>query len=397
MGKQVKVMRLDFEKRTGTEILAKLVLVAVVYTSRLLGGCSISSENKWSHASVFHFLTPEAQIRTEQDTQVTVDGIRVSGVDDWMKTTHIIVRCFCSSALRTSYCDRWSMTLTGDTMSSGARDVTAGAARRRRERRYRSFWRHELLAVKMATLTACHHSAQKKPAATHAATQTDVTYEEVTSATGLVNPQISITVVETPQAVGSFPLSDDFAASVYNQVNQEQIVTAMQTQVIDQKIPEFPVVEWIQEQISGTIDVIPQESATQRTTKQIVHVPVHQIQEQSTVTSLVNPQFSTSAVEAPQVADSFPLSDDFAAHMYNRVHQEQIVATVQPRVIFQEIPEVQDADSNTGRNCLAHRSASTGACATAHRNANCTRASPSNTRAERRHRFGELTVSYHYC
>ena len=46
------------------------------------------------------------------------------------------------------------MTLTGDTMSSVARDAAAGAARRRRDRRYRSFWRHELMAVKMATSTA---------------------------------------------------------------------------------------------------------------------------------------------------------------------------------------------------------------------------------------------------
>ena len=104
-------------------------------------------------------------------------------------------------------------------MSSVARDVAAGAAKRRRERRYRSFWRHELIAVKMATLTACHHSAQKKLAATHAATQTDVTHGEVTSATCLVNPRISITAVETP-------LSEDFAAPVYNQVNQEQILTS---------------------------------------------------------------------------------------------------------------------------------------------------------------------------
>ena len=105
------------------------------------------------------------------------------------------------------FCDRWSMTLTGDTMSSVARDAAAGAARRRRERRYRSFW---LMAVKMATLTACHHSAQKKPAATHAATQTDVTHGEVTSATGLVNPLFSIAAVETP-------LQKDFAAPMYNQ------------------------------------------------------------------------------------------------------------------------------------------------------------------------------------
>ena len=63
-------------------------------------------------------------------------------------------------------------------MSGVARDVAAGAAKRRRDRRYRSFWRHELMAVRMATLTACHRSAQKKPAATHAATQTAVTYRE---------------------------------------------------------------------------------------------------------------------------------------------------------------------------------------------------------------------------
>ena len=80
------------------------------------------------------------------------------------------------------------MTLTGDTMSSVARDVAA-AATRRRDRRYRSLRRHELMAVKMATLTACHHSAQKKPAATHAATQTDVTHGGQ-AATGLVNPLI---------------------------------------------------------------------------------------------------------------------------------------------------------------------------------------------------------------
>ena len=72
--------------------------------------------------------------------------------------------------------------------ADGRHHVAAGAARRRRERRYRSFWRHELMAVKMATLTVCHHSAQMKLAVTHAATQTDVTHDEVTSATGLVNP-----------------------------------------------------------------------------------------------------------------------------------------------------------------------------------------------------------------
>ena len=112
------------------------------------------------------------------------------------------------------------MTLKGDTMSNVARDAAAGAARRRRERRYRNYWRRELMAVKMATLTACHHSAQKKLTATHALTQTDVTYGKVISAAGLLNPQISVTVVETP-------LPEDFAAPMHNQVNQEQIYSLL--------------------------------------------------------------------------------------------------------------------------------------------------------------------------
>ena len=50
-------------------------------------------------------------------------------------------------------CDRWSTTLTDDTVSGVARDVAAGAAKRKRDRRHRTFWRHELRAVRMATLT----------------------------------------------------------------------------------------------------------------------------------------------------------------------------------------------------------------------------------------------------
>ena len=90
--------------------------------------------------------------------------------------------CFC--------CDRWSTTLTGDTMSGVARDVVVGAAKRRRERRYRSFWWDEVMAVRMATLTACHHSAQKKLAATHAATQTTVTYGEQAPVFEYVTPAL---------------------------------------------------------------------------------------------------------------------------------------------------------------------------------------------------------------
>ena len=112
-------------------------------------------------------------------------------------------------------------------------------------------------------------------------------------------------------------------------------VEASQVQAIAQQIPEVPVVEWIQEQIVETIEVIPQERVKQRTTQQKVYVPVSQIQEQSAVTGLVNPQISITAVEGSQVVGSFPLSEDRAAPVYNQVHQEQIVATVQAQVIVE--------------------------------------------------------------
>ena len=78
--------------------------------------------------------------------------------------------------------------------------------------------------------------------------------------TGLVNPQFSITaaevsqvqavaqeIPEASQVVGSFSLSEDFAAPVSNPVYQEQIIATAQPHAIVQEIPEVPVVEWIQE------------------------------------------------------------------------------------------------------------------------------------------------------
>ena len=49
--------------------------------------------------------------------------------------------------------------------------------------------------------------------------------------TGLLNSQFSATVVEAsaPQAVGSFPPSEEFGTPVYNQIHQERIVAAQNT------------------------------------------------------------------------------------------------------------------------------------------------------------------------
>ena len=40
------------------------------------------------YCSVIHSITPDAQIRTGQSTEVTVDGTRLSGVVHWTRPTH---------------------------------------------------------------------------------------------------------------------------------------------------------------------------------------------------------------------------------------------------------------------------------------------------------------------
>ena len=112
--------------------------------------------------------------------------------------------------------------------------------------------------------------------------------QEQSAVTDLVNPQITVTAVEASLVVGSFPLLEDFAAPMYNQVHQEQIVATVQPQVIIvQEISQLPVVEWIQEQIVETIEVVPQE--------QIEDIPVPQEQLIAEVTTLNTSSTSTSS------------------------------------------------------------------------------------------------------
>ena len=134
---------------------------------------------------------------------------------------------------------------------------------RRMLRRLRSHWRHEQFSIRMALAGAVHHSHMR---AANMATQT-----------GFVLAATYAATAEAPQVVCSFPLSDDFAAPMYNQVHQEQIVTTVQPHAIFQETPGVQVVERILEQIVESIEVLPHERAIQRTAKQIVHVPVPQI------------------------------------------------------------------------------------------------------------------------
>ena len=121
---------------------------------------------------------------------------------------------------------------------------------------------------------------------------------------GLVNPQFSIPAVEAsaPQVVVSRPPLEEFDVPVYDHIHQGHIVSGettlnvveMQEQVIVQEIPQISIVERIQ---------------------------------------------------APQIADSLPLLEDFAA-------------TVLPHVIFSRNSTGSSCGADKGTNCLAHRSAS---------------------------------------
>ena len=216
-----------------------------------------------------------------------------------------------------------------------------GSASRRRERRLRSFWRHEQLSLKMMAASMSHHNWQHRAlvgvqtdeavnehvtlaAAPYAATASPFPGTEYATtctfcllrndqllwwntcphlwlSTSLPNFYLCCRGFTDRRSI-SF-LGRFLPHPMYNQVHQGQTVATVQPHVTLQEPPQVPVGEWIQEQIVETIEVLPQERVDQHTAKQIVHVPIHQIQEQST--DLVTPQFRTSAVKASQVVGSF--------------------------------------------------------------------------------------------
>ena len=100
--------------------------------------------------------------------------------------------------------------------------------------------------------------------------------------------------------------------------------------------PELQVAERVQEQIVESPKDVPRERVQQHTVEQIVRVLVPQIKEH--------------VREIPRVVDSYPPLAEFVAPMCSQVLQEQVVATIQPHVRYQEIPEVQVVE-DTGTNC----------------------------------------------
>ena len=128
--------------------------------------------------------------------------------------------------------------------------------------------------------------------------------QEQSAVPDLVSQQISTTSVEASQVVGSFPLLEDFAAGMYNQVHQEQIVATVQEQRNVQVIPDAQVVERIQKQITKTI---PQQR-DQRTDEQNACVSVPTVQEQMLVQGIPGVQVVERIQK--QIAETIPQERD---------------------------------------------------------------------------------------
>ena len=167
--------------------------------------------------------------------------------------------------------------------------------------------------------------------------------------TGLVSPQFSSTDVEAsaPQVVVSLPPFEEFSEPVYNQVHQEQILTACSTPPVIEYVAPAPVTEYIAPAPAVTSDAHSQQLPFVYTTTTVT------TDVNLNIIGLVHPQFSSTAVEpfSPQIVGSLPPLEEFDAPVYNPSHQEQIVAgmttqhrienpAVQDQVIVQDIPEV---------------------------------------------------------
>ena len=254
------------------------------------------------------------------------------------------------------------------------------SARRRRERRIRSFFRHEQMAIKLAVESAQHHSAQRccsvatqtedeVLATTYAATASPVVACAATAAsplveyvdpvpfvsyaatapvieyvapapvfeyippapalctgvnldvTGLVCPLFPGTAVESSasQVVGSLPPCEVFAAPVFDQVHQEHLAGGE----IPQNLVEIPVIpeQVIVQAFSRVAHSLPPDEDF----PQSVFSPVHHEQFPA---GEVMENFAEIPVheqvvvqDIPVVVVPLPPAQEFSAPVYGHVHQ----------------------------------------------------------------------------
>ena len=186
----------------------------------------------------------------------------------------------------------------------GVARAAPALARRRRERRIRSFFRREQMAVKMAVISAQHHSAQR---CWSIATQTD---DRVTTSATFFNMD------DDDSAEPAAPVTDNVAPA-------PDVTCAAPA----------PVIEYVPDDTNAApapeiqhVALTPDETyaAPAPVIKHITFAPDSGVNRDTR--GLVNPQFSVFAVEASpsQVVDSSPAVGESALPVYKQVHREHI-------------------------------------------------------------------------
>ena len=209
-----------------------------------------------------------------------------------------------------------------------------------RERRLRSFFRHEQMAVQMAVVSAQHHSAQR---CRSIATQTEDSLAATYAATagGTAPAPVIEYVAPAPAVTFAAP------APVIEIVAPAPAVTYTASVLLFEYVAPAPVIEYIAPAPAVTSDIPTQQLPPVYTTTTVT------TDDNLDMTSLVYPQFSSTAVEpyAPRIVGSLPPLEEFSAPGYNPVHHEQIVAgemtqniignfAVQEQIIVPGIPPV---------------------------------------------------------
>ena len=256
---------------------------------------------------------------------------------------------------------------------------SGGATFRRRERRLRSFWRHEQCSIKMALTCAKHHGwqcrasvgVQTAPVNDFMASADVIEFVASAPVTTLLEPPVPVVhsvragrakdnrdpalviehVAPAPAVTFIAPAPVEHVSSTLYVTNaapapviehaapasavihtapapviQDVTLAPADTHATPAPVIDFvapsPVIEHIAPATSVT-HVTPSERFSPACAMTAVTTSVS-----SDTTGLVNPVCAVTAVEAPapQIVKSLPLLDEFASLVYNQIRQEQIVA-----------------------------------------------------------------------
>ena len=160
--------------------------------------------------------------------------------------------------------------------------ATAGAARRRRERRLRMHWRHEQLSLQMLLATFQHHSAPRG--------------QTTARSGGEARVALHGQVPETPLPQGGQPAPLSEVAGWQDRVQRHTV-----DQIVD-AVPGLPTLDGpVPLMVEQLVDVLQLFDALIPVTEQVIDVPKIFIERIPPRTSVREPQLAEQLVEVPTV------------------------------------------------------------------------------------------------